>query len=43
MDNCYYHEDNCRYVEERGDYVSIDDAVYNDYSGEYHYKDDLNL
>ena len=43
IDNCYYHQDNCIYIEERETYCSIDDAIYNTHTGDYHYNGDLDI
>ena len=49
-DGIYYSEleddyvcDDCScYIEERGESCSRDNATYNNYSGDYHYTNDLN-
>ncbi len=33
----------CReYIDERGEFVNINSAIYNEYTGQHHYRDDLN-
>lgn len=35
---------NCAvYIDERDEYVNENNAIYNDYSGQHHYRDDLNI
>ena len=41
IDDSYYYCDNCTYIEERDTYANIDEAVYNSYTGNYHYSGDI--
>ena len=36
-------DDCCTYIEERGESCRTENAVYNSYSGEYHYNGDLDI
>ena len=41
IDDCWYHVDCAIFIEERQTYVNQDEAIYNNYSGDYHYSQDI--